>query len=95
MSLVSVSAADISIDNSTIGGISDARLTANNEDTIYLQEGIYKGTNNTDLTIDKNITFIGSGSSNKVIIDVENTRKIFSSGFSNFVNVKFTCSILM
>lgn len=65
---------------------------ASPSDTIYLQEGIYKGINNTGLSINKNLNFIGNGSADNVIIDAEKFRYIFflNAGLNvTFINITF------
>ncbi|MCL2115651.1 MAG: hypothetical protein FWH29_05465, partial [Methanobrevibacter sp.] len=85
-------AADHSIDNTTSGGILHAVLnnaSVVDDSTIYLQNGTYSGTNNTGLTINKNLTFIGNGT---VSIDAEGQRRIFNTGYHinvTFINIEF------
>ena len=65
-----VSAADITISPTTSGGLKQAIETAKSGDTIYLKNGVYSGENNTNITINKNITIKGLGS--QVILDGNN-----------------------
>jgi len=64
-----VSAADITISPTTSGGLKKAIDTAKNGDTIYLQNGVYKGKNNRDIAIKKDIKIIGKG--NNVVLNGE------------------------
>ncbi len=81
-------AATVNVNNSTDGGgIIEGLNNANNDDKILLEEGNYTGTNNTGLTINKNITIQGNGPREKVIIDAQKLNRIFSIG--NDLNVTF------
>ena len=62
-----VSAADKTISPTTSGGLKKAIDTAKNGDTIYLNNGVYKGKNNREITINKNIQIVGKG--NNVVFD--------------------------
>ena len=71
--------------------IGNAIETASSGDTIFLSNGIYRGLMNRDITIDKNLSFIGESKEN-TIIDAENQGRIFNilSGLTvNFVNITF------
>ncbi|MDR0911143.1 MAG: hypothetical protein LBM96_00905, partial [Methanobrevibacter sp.] len=95
ISINSISAAEIT--NTTLGGINQAVNDANANDIIYLENGIYNKYNDTDkdynITITKNLTFIGNGSN--VIIDAQGKDRIFiipgGSYFvtANFINITF------
>ncbi|MCL2157590.1 MAG: hypothetical protein FWH54_06175 [Methanobrevibacter sp.] len=73
--LSAVSAKNITINSKTSGGLKKAIDTAKNGDTIILKNGVYKGKNNVDLTIYKNITIKGKGS--KVVLDGQGKKQIF------------------
>jgi len=90
-----VSAASKEIGPNTPGGLKKAIETAKNGDTIHLTNGVYKGKNNREITINKDIKIIGRGS--KVIFDgegkhqllkIKNNRKVtlqkitFTNGYS-------------
>ncbi|MCC7553928.1 MAG: hypothetical protein KO202_05520 [Methanobacteriaceae archaeon] len=67
------------IDNTTSGGISNIINDEANYNTIYLNPGVYSGEDNTDITIDRNITIIGNSKNNSdVVIDGSNTNRIFN-----------------
>jgi len=74
------------VNNTTTGGINGTLNdpTTAPGDTIILDDGTYKGTNNTGITINKNITIQGK-TKDKVIIDAEGARRIFLIG--NNLNV--------
>jgi len=90
-----VSAKDITIGPNTPGGLKKAIDTAKNGDTIILTNGVYKGKNNRDIAIKKDIKIIGKGSN--VVLDGEGKYKFlkidrnkvsltkikFRNGFSN------------
>ena len=71
-----LSAADITIDPKTSGGLKKAMETAKNGDTILLKNGVYTGKNNVNLIINKNINIEGLGS--KVVLDGEGNNHIFT-----------------
>jgi hypothetical protein len=80
-----------SIDNTTSGGIRGALTGAIPGDTIELEEGTYTGNNNTNMTINKNITIQGK-TKDKVIIDAQGLSRIFTinNNFTvTFINVTF------
>jgi len=68
-----VSAKDINIGPNTPGGLKKAVDTAKDGDTIILQNGVYKGKNNRDIAINKNIKIVGKGSN--VVFDGEGKYK--------------------
>jgi len=70
-----VSASNISISPTTPGGLKIAIANAQDGDTIYLKKGKYHGENNTNITINKNITIEGIAS--KVVLDGEGTNIFF------------------
>lgn len=70
----SVSAMDIT--NSTDGGIKQG-ITDSNDGILYLSDGIYSGENNTNITLDKNMTIIGNSKEN-TIIDGQGVNKFFN-----------------
>jgi len=84
-----VSAVDQNITNTTSGGLKAAIENVNNGDTIYLENGIYSGENNTNLTISKSITISGKGN---VVIDAKGISNIFTiSGIGvKLKNLKIT-----
>ena len=69
-----INAVDITINSTSSGGLKKAIETANNGDTILLQNGVYKGKNNTNIFINKSINIKGKGS--KVVIDGERKNQI-------------------
>lgn len=90
----SASAANQSITNTTGGGISSAINAANAGDTVFLAPGNYSK-NNQDfgVTLTKNITLMGNGSTDSVIIDARKQSRIFTMGGSGlnvtFINITF------
>lgn len=76
ITLSSVNAADININNSTSGGISGA-VNNTSVDTIYLASGNYTGLNNTNISINRTLTIIGNNKKN-TIINAENLNRIFN-----------------
>ncbi|MBZ9570083.1 Ig-like domain repeat protein [Methanobrevibacter sp. TMH8] len=65
------------IDNTTAGGISGALGSSSPGDIIELDEGTYTGNNNTNMTINKNITIQGNGPTGKIILDAQGLSRIF------------------
>jgi len=57
----------ITINNSTEGGLKLAVADCPDKGTIYLDEGVYSGENNTWIKIDKNITIIGKSPNNTIL----------------------------
>jgi polymorphic membrane protein len=94
ISLNSGFAADIIVDNSTDGGgIQKGIINAANQDTIILAPGNYIGTNNTGITISKNVTIQGNGPTASVIIDAQGQNRIFNMSNNlnvTFINITFT-----
>ena len=83
----------ININNTTEGGIRQALTYIANGGTITLNPGTYSGYNNTNITVNKNVTIQGNGSANSVIIDAELRNMIFTinSGMAvTFINITFT-----
>ncbi|MCL2116629.1 MAG: hypothetical protein FWH29_10475 [Methanobrevibacter sp.] len=70
-----VSAVDIGINTTTLGGLKQAVKNANDGDTILLKNGVYSGKNNTNLIITKNINIKGLGSN--VVLDGQGKNQIF------------------
>ncbi|KZX16182.1 putative outer membrane protein pmp6 precursor [Methanobrevibacter cuticularis] len=88
ISLNSSFAAIINVNPANVGGIRQGLNSAiDNQNTINLATGTYRGTNNTNLTITKNVTIQGNGPAANVIIDAQGLRRIFN--MSNNVNVMF------
>ncbi len=86
-SLSTISAATHSITNSTSdGGIRTALNGASPGDIIELADGTYTGNNNTNMTINKNITIQGK-TKDKVILDAQGLSRIFT--IANNMNVTF------
>jgi len=85
-----VNAADVTISPDTPGGINEAVKSSKNGDTIFLENGVYKGKDNTNIVISNCITIKGLGSN--VVIDGENKNQFFnSSGARVSINkLKFT-----
>ncbi len=72
-----------------ISSLKNAISKAKDNDTIYIASGVYKGSLNTKLTIDKSLTFIGS---DNTVISGQNTAYAFNivDGVSvTFKNIKF------
>ncbi|MCL2687405.1 MAG: hypothetical protein FWE58_02595 [Methanobrevibacter sp.] len=94
-SLSTVSAANKTITTGDEGGIRNAinNNSVNSGDTVFLQPGIYDKTgNDTNFTINKNITLQGNGSTGSVIIDAKGMSRIFTMGGGInviFNNIKF------
>jgi hypothetical protein len=86
MSLQAGFTATNSINNTTSGGISGALNSSAHGDIIELDEGVYKGNNNTNITINKNITIQGK-TKDKVILDAQGLSRIFT--IANNLNVTF------
>ncbi|WP_297897589.1 beta strand repeat-containing protein [Methanobrevibacter sp.] len=79
------------IDNQTSGGISKAINDSAPGDIIELDEGTYTGNNNTNMTINKNITIQGK-TKDKVIIDAQGLSRIYTIGTGyniTFINITF------
>jgi predicted outer membrane repeat protein len=76
-----VSAANITINSTSPGGLKKAIDTANNGDTILLQNGVYNGKNNTNIVITKSINIEGLGS--KVVLDAQGKNRIFTVSGKN------------
>ena len=95
-SLQTVSAANITISDSSSGGILDAvnNPIVNSGDTVFLSPGIYNKTNeDTNITISKNVTIQGNGPTNQVIIDGKGLTGIFNLANNinvTFINITFT-----
>ena len=66
---------NVTIDPKTIGGLKEAINSVKINGTVYLKNGVYTGTNNTGITINKSINIVGLGS--KVTIDAQGKRQIF------------------
>ncbi len=84
-------AATTPIDNTTSGGISKALNDSVHGDIIELDEGKYTGNNNTNMTINKNITIQGK-TKDKVILDAQGLSRIFviNNNFNViFINLTF------
>ncbi len=79
-------AATNSINNTTTGGISGALNSSSPGDIIELDEGTYTGNNNTNMTINKNITIQGK-TKDKVILDAQGLSRIYT--IANNLNVTF------
>ncbi|MBR3140489.1 MAG: Ig-like domain repeat protein, partial [Methanobrevibacter sp.] len=80
---------DGSSKESSLKTIEKAISIANDNDNIYLADGVYTGLKNTRLNIDKSLNFIGS---QNTVIDGENKNYIFniSDGVKvTFKNIKF------
>jgi len=75
-SVSDVDAANDTITNTTEGGLKLAIDTVE-EGTVYLEDGVYSGENNTNITITKNLTIIGKSNKN-TIIDAQGNNQIFT-----------------
>ena len=81
-------AADININASTEGGIATAiNNVAGSNDRIILAPGNYTGINNTGINISKNVTIIGNGPTEDIVIDAGKISRIFT--LTNNINVTF------
>ncbi len=68
----------INIDNSTSdGGIKNAVDNLDNNGTLFLDNGIYSGVNNTNILINKNVTIVGKDKQS-TIIDGSGISRIFN-----------------
>ncbi|MPL91434.1 hypothetical protein SDC9_37502 [bioreactor metagenome] len=79
------------INNTTNGGISGVLNSSSPGDIIELDEGIYTGNNNTNMTINKNITIQGK-TKDKVILDAQGLSRIFTIANNQnvtFINITF------
>ncbi|KZX12376.1 autotransporter outer membrane beta-barrel domain-containing protein [Methanobrevibacter curvatus] len=72
----SVSAANQTITNTTDGGLKTAIDTVGDSETIFLEDGVYFGENNTGIAINKNLTIQGKG--NNVLFDGKKQDSIFT-----------------
>jgi len=75
-----VNAADITISPTTPGGLKKAIETAENGSTIYLENGVYKGENNMNIILDKDINIKGKGK-NVVIDGQKKYSRLFYCGY--------------
>ena len=88
-------AANITIDEDSEGGIRGAitNATLNPGETVFLTPGTYNKTgNDTNFTINKNVTIEGNGSTEDVIIDAQGLSRIFTISNSSkviFINITF------
>lgn len=76
-------------EDSSLKTISEAISIANDDDNIYLADGVYSGLKNTRLDIGKSLNFIGS---DDTVIDGENENYIFNitdGVHVTFKNIKF------
>lgn len=76
-------------EDSSLNTISKAISIANDDDNIYLADGVFSGLGNTRLDIDKSLNFIGS---DDTVIDGENKNYIFNitdGVHVTFKNIKF------
>ena len=84
-------AATNSIQNTTTGGIIGALNSSNPGDTIEPDDGVYIGNNNTNMTINKDITIQGK-TKDKVILDAQGLSRIFAISSNRnvtFINITF------
>lgn len=87
-SLSTISAANQTIGADDTGGIGKGINDTGVGDTLFLQPGNYNKTNqDTNLTITKNITIQGNGSTDSVTIDAQGLSRIFA--MNNNLNVSF------
>ena len=94
-----VNAAEKTITPTSSGGLQKAVDRATDGDIIYLKKGVYKGKNNTEIFIDKNISIIGKdskvvmdGKGKSFLISVHNDTKVFLKGikFKNGYDIKYS-----
>jgi len=90
----SSAASDIKIiNNTTDGGITEALNSVDSTDSgeiIHLTPGVYSGENNTNILVDKNVTFKGRG--DKTVIDGKSRGNLFIIGENvnvTFINIVF------
>jgi hypothetical protein len=81
-------ATDITIANTTDGGLKTAINTVGDNGTIYMKKGIYTGENNTRITVDKNLTIIGKGKN--TVIKTQGNNQIFTINANVNVNASLT-----
>ncbi|MCL2115059.1 MAG: hypothetical protein FWH29_02430 [Methanobrevibacter sp.] len=72
-----LSGANLNITNSTVGGISNGVSTISDGDVLNLENGIYTGSDNWNITIDKNLTIQGN-SKTDTIIHVNEENHVFN-----------------
>lgn len=90
-SLSTISAADQTINDTSTGGILQGISDTGTGDTLYLNPGTYNKTNqDTNITINKNITIQGNGSKNTVIIDARGLSRIFTIDKLNVTLINIT-----
>lgn len=80
---------DSNVDGTPIKSISKAVELSENGTTIHLSDGVYSGSKNTRITIDKSIDIVGS---NDTVIDGENTNYLFTVTGNvkvTFKNIRF------
>ncbi|MCL2312443.1 MAG: hypothetical protein FWC41_08165 [Firmicutes bacterium] len=87
--LETVHAKDITIGPNTPGGLKKAIETVNTSDTIFLQNGVYKGESNTNIFSNKSVKIYGLG--NNVILDGQGKNQILTilNGGASIKNLKF------
>jgi len=73
-----VSALDQTITTASSGGLKTAINNVGTGETVYMENGVYSGNDNTGITINKNLTISGKG--NNVVIDAKGTNRIFIIG---------------
>ncbi|KZX12312.1 hypothetical protein [Methanobrevibacter curvatus] len=81
------SATDITITNTTDGGLKTAIDTVGDNGTVYMKKGIYTGGNNTGINVNKNLTIIGKGKN--TIIKALGNNQIFT------VNINVSVSLTL
>ena len=82
----SVSAVDQTITNTTNGGLKTAIGNVGTDETVYMENGVYSGNDNTGIIIDRSITIEGKG--NNVVIDAKGVNRIFTIRTGNSVTLK-------
>ena len=86
-------AADQRINDTSTGGILQGITDIGTGDTLYLNPGTYNKTNqDTNITINKNITIQGNGPKDQVIIDAQGLNRIFTISNNRniiFINITF------
>ncbi|MDR3062818.1 MAG: hypothetical protein LBU40_01600, partial [Methanobrevibacter sp.] len=83
-----VSAADKTITNATSGGLKVAIESVGDNETIFLENGVYSGENNTGISINKDLTISGKGSN--VVIDAKGKSRIFAISSDTHASYKVT-----
>ena len=85
MLIGSVSADNQIINTTSTGGLASAIENVGSGQIVYMENGVYSGKNNTNLTISKNLTISGKGSN--VVIDGKGLNRIFYMDYDTTVKL--------